>query len=310
MRPDPVLQFRLGLAAIGLILLVALAAAFAPRLLDRRREAEAVFGNVAGLAEGAAVIDRGFIVGRVTRIEQRLTERRFIVYLRLDPDWQPSDPKALGLVVEEPNPLRPATLSVVSGFSSIDCPEPAPLDPAITGMQLRGCGHHLSMVELTLLTLNSTKDTVLHVNSILEAIAPTGKKPGAPADTSALMVRINATLKNVQEMSEKANALLDKKHQQQINGIIDNLALTSRRASATAKDVSGLIRTNAKPVGSSIADLRYILAVTAAQMASITTDLQASTANLREITSQLRDDPSSVIRRKDLGDPAIAGKRR
>lgn len=304
MRPDPVLQFRLGLAAIGLILLIALAAAFAPGLLDRRQKAEAVFSNVAGLAEGAAIIDRGFVVGRVTRIEQRLTERRFIVYLRLDPDWQPANPKTLGLVVEEPNPLRPASLSVTTGRSTTDCPEPAPLDPTITGLQLRGCGHHQSMVELTISTLHVaedtlsiTKETVKQVNSLLDAKTPMGRK-------------LDATMTNVQAMTEKANALFDKKHQRQIDAIIKNIGLTSGQAGAAVKDVRRILQTNEKPVGESIAHVDYILAVTANQMASITTDLQASVANLREITSQLRDDPSSVVRRKELGDPAIAGKRR
>lgn len=307
MRPDPVLQFRLGLTAIGLVLLVALAAAFAPRLLDRRTEAEAVFSNVAELAEGAKVMDRGFAIGRVARIEQRLTERRFIVYLRLDPKWQPENPHALGLVVEEPNPLRPATLNVVSAD---DCPEPSKLDPTITTMQLRGCGHHPSMIELTLITLNVTKETVQRVNAILEVLAPAGKRPGAPSNAGALMTRLDTTMKNIQVVSESARTMLDSKHQRKLDNIIDNLALTSHEASATAKGAHGLVQTNSKSIGSSISDVRYILAVTASQMAAITADLQASTANLKEITAQLRDDPASALRRKALGDPTIAHKRR
>jgi hypothetical protein len=68
-----------------------------------------------------------------------------------------------------------------------------------------------------------------------------------------------------------------------------------------------LIATNAKPVGLAVSDLRYILSLTATQMASITSDLQATAANLREVSAQLRDDPSSVVRSKELSDPKLPG---
>ncbi|HEX2593809.1 MAG TPA: hypothetical protein VHL34_20085 [Rhizomicrobium sp.] len=290
-----------------MILLVAIIAAFAPGLLDRRIEAHAIFRSVSGLSEGAAILDSGFVVGHVTRVEQQLGQRRFVVTLRLSPDWQPANLDSLGLVVEEPNPLRPSYLAVVAPSS--DCPEPAPRDPAIDGPQLRGCGHHPGMIELALTTLNATRATVQQVNGLLEILTPSKKADGKPAGPNAatLVARLDKTMQNVETMSESAKGIVDKAHQQKIDAIIESLAITSKSAGATVSSVNGLIATNAKPVGLAVSDLRYILSLTATQMASITSDLQATAANLREVSAQLRDDPSSVVRSKELSDPKLPG---
>ncbi|HEV2562248.1 MAG TPA: hypothetical protein VGT78_08900 [Rhizomicrobium sp.] len=304
MRPDPVLQFRLGLATIAILVVVALVAAFAPEVLDRRHPYVAVFKNVANLGEGAAVKDEGFVIGHVTRIEQHLRERRFLVRVRLDPDWQTEDMRDVGLVIDAPNPLQPATLSIARGK---DCPEPT-YDPSLPGAQLRGCGHHPSMIELTLQTINTTRDTVERVNTVLRALAPTPeeiKAGGASANGSvALIARMNATLTNVQAISETARGLLNDKRQRQIASMIDNLAATSKQASLAATEMNGLVHKNAEPVGSSVTDLRYILGVTATSMASIAANMQAASADLKEITAKLRDDPRAMVSGRALGDPA------
>lgn len=309
MRPDPVLQFRLGLAAIGVLVLAALIMAFAPGLLDRRAPAQVILSNVQGLAEGDEVKDEGFIIGHVTRIDQQLQQRRFLVSMRLDPEWQPKDQQTIGLVILEPNPLKSATLNVVRDVSNrIACPEPTPLDPALTGLQLRGCGHQPSMIELTFLTLNITRDVVKQINQILKELAPDKNGNGSPP--ASMMKTLTRSLANFEEVSKQVKGMLDTPHQKKIDAILANAAAISKEATVATKNVNRLVENNGKPATAALADLRYILAVTATQMASIAADLQVSSANLKELTTQLRDDPAAPLHPHKLSDPAILSKPR
>jgi len=311
MRPDPVLQFRLGLAAIGVIVVIALIAAFAPGLLDNRQTATVVLDRAWGLSAGAPVLDDGFLIGHITEIQPDLKRRRYVVTMRLTPEWQPEHPEQLGLVVQEPNPLKSALLSVVRDVNDASaCPKLMGIDSSLPGMQMQSCGHQPGMIEKALAVLDSTQQTVNSINTVLavfvppKTIGPNGQMVAGTGTTEATSNLLD-TLHNVKDISDSVKGLLDTKNTKQIEDVIARLTKLSQQVNSTAADVNGLVTKSAKPMAASLADARYILAITATQMSSITNDLQASASNLRELTAQLRDDPGSPLRPRKLSDPSI-----
>src|SRR5215210_7104451 len=108
MRPDPILEFWLGMGAIAAALAVALLLAFPPAWLDSRQTAVANFTSLGTLNQGANVRENGNVVGNVVAIDPMGAYYR--VRMKIQKGWGMAPDQ--GLAVDETNPLQAASLSV------------------------------------------------------------------------------------------------------------------------------------------------------------------------------------------------------
>jgi hypothetical protein len=87
-------------------------------------------------------------------------------------------------------------------------------------------------------------------------------------------------------------------------GIEDGLRRdTLARLNHTLDATDTLVRQSGPPLQQSLSDARYIMGASSTSIVRLVTQLDAMTANLAEITRQLRDDPAMLLHGRSLENP-------
>jgi DNA anti-recombination protein RmuC len=86
---------------------------------------------------------------------------------------------------------------------------------------------------------------------------------------------------------------------------------TLGRLNHTLEAADGMVRQSAPPLQQSLGDFRYMMGASSASIVRLVAQMDTITANLAEITRQLRDDPAALLHGRSLENPpGLAGRPR
>jgi ABC-type transporter Mla subunit MlaD len=314
MRPDPVVEFCLGLGAIIAALAVALMLAFPPAWMDSRQGAVANFTNVDHLVEGSNVTRSGVVWGTVTGIQDK--GNFVLVHMKLKPGFTMAPDQ--GLALEDTNPVQPASLVVgrrcklIAGEKIPEgcCPEKITgASSTATEIGLASCGHLPSLIDqaqeigrVAKAQIGAIGKTVSDLN---DKLTPLMAKASATLDTS------KATMASALGTSEKAKGALSDQNVANLTKVLASTEATMDRVKTTTANIDDIVRNEKEQLDASIANVSTVLATTAAMMPGVVDNLQKSAENMRAITGDIRQEPTSLVRRRERSDPSFvepAGK--
>jgi ABC-type transporter Mla subunit MlaD len=333
MRPDPKAAFAVGLVALFTIIAFGVALALDPGLISRRVTWIAHFESVADLAEGAPVTAYGRSVGQVGRRTWIPASQTFRVELLMDPDWKPGP--GIAMRVEQTNPLRYATVAQVEatcdGTRTPEVSEHLVHDAEASGDE------HLVATCPRLPGLFDIATTLLaRLETIAEQVQALAGSPGSNAGSGqiAQATRMEQVADNLTAMSGSLRTLVEQlgalqpELRQTLTAAHDLTADADqmvRRTDATLDAVSRdtlsrlnhtldgtdqLVRAGSAPLQASLGDLRYILGASSGSVVRLAAQADMLSANLAELTRQLRDNPASLLRGRSLTDPPEINARR
>jgi ABC-type transporter Mla subunit MlaD len=300
MRPDPVVEFCLGLGALLIAIIVALLLAFPPAWMDKRQSASAFFANVSGLGEGANVSENGFIQGNVTAIEP--WGGGFRVHMKLRPQWHLK--AGLGLTVEQTNPLQAGSLAVahicklVPGGSLPTgcCPDRLITGSAAAGeAALASCGRTPSLIDVAMATTVMVSTQLKTLSNTMPPLLESTK--GAVAATTAGMTAMKA-------VSDKALVVFTD-NGGTLKSTLANANTSLANVSNTTKTLDQLLTAKREQLDISITNLSNVMATTAVTMPGIAANLQKASEDLRAVSGQIRNEPTSVLRKRERADPSF-----
>jgi len=308
MRPDPVVEFWLGMGAIAAALAVALLLAFPPAWMDHRIGAVANFGNVSFLGEGSSVSGDGYVWGTVTKIEP--VKGHYRVHMKLKPGLELAANQ--GLALEQANPLQPAYLTVVRQCKAVPgvalqagcCPERlSAASPEGAERGLASCGRIPNLIDQAkdIGTVAKTRidDIGKTVSALNAKLGPLMDKASATLDTS------KATMTSAGITSARAQALLANDNVANLSKVLASTQATMDRVKTTSATIDDLLQNKKEQLDASITNLSNVLATTAATMPGVVDNLQKSAEDLRAITGQIRQEPTSLVRRRERSDPSF-----
>jgi ABC-type transporter Mla subunit MlaD len=304
MRPDPAVEFTLGLCAILAALGIALLLAFPPAWLDNRKTAVAIFPSIGTLTTGANLRDNGTVVGNVVAIEPMGGFYR--IRMKVQPDWKLAEKR--GLTVEETNPLQAASLGVASICRLPDngaipagcCPGKLETGRAAAGeIALASCGRTPSLIDAAMATTLKASAQITALSNAFQEKAP----PLLASTQKAVDATLNGMIA-MKAVSDYARGVLSQ-NEANLKGTLANANTTLGNVSSTTKTFDELLTAKREQLDTSITSVTAVLATTAATMPGIVADLQKAAEDLRAVTGQIRNEPTSIIRRRERADPSF-----
>jgi ABC-type transporter Mla subunit MlaD len=274
-------------------LAAALLFAFPPSWLDRRHDAIAVFSNLGSLGEGADVRENGFVVGNVAAIEP--LGGLYRVHMKLKPDWRMASGGALA--VDQTNPLQPAILAIAhvckvaatAEKPAAGCCPDKPLVPdAVDGeIALVSCGRTPNLIDVALATTVKASDAITSLQAAMPSLM--AKTTGAITATAGAMVAMKA-------VSDKTLLIVDDTNRENLKNALASF-------SGSGKTINELLAAKQVELESSITSLNAVLQQAAAKLPAIMDNMQKSSEDLRAISAQIRNQPTSLLRKRDRSDP-------
>ena len=311
MRPDPVVEFCLGLGAIVVALAVALLLAFPPAWMDHRQAAGANFASVNHLAEGSNVSDHGVVWGTVTSLEPKGSYVR--VHMKLKPGFTLAPDQALAL--EDTNPVQAASLVVLRQCKLQPnavppegcCPDRIAASSSDANEKgLASCGHLPSLIDTAMATVLQTKTQLAEVarnfGDLNTAFRAT--MPPLMDKTNAALLATTSGMGAMKNVSEYAKGVLAA-NGEHLKGTLANADATLGNLKKTTADVNEVLDKEKDDLKASITNFSNVLATTAATMPGVVDHIQESAENLRAITGEIRQEPTSIVRRRERSDPSF-----
>jgi hypothetical protein len=304
MRPDPVVEFWLGMSAIVAALAVALLLAFPPSWMDHRIGAVTNLNNVSHLAEGSTVSEKGFVWGTVTKIEAM--GGYFRVHMKLDPKFTLAAGTALAL--EETNPLQAASL-VVGRQCRLQAGAPIPpgcCPEKLTSagrsedeIGLASCGSYPSLIDKAVDTVQMAQKQMTDLRAALDK-----NLPPLQEKTNAALLATTSGMVAMKSVSEYAKGVLTENNAR-LGSTLANADSVLGNLKTTTAEVNGLLTKKRDELDASITNVSSMLATTAATMPVVVDNLQKSAEDLRAVTGQIRNEPTSLVRRRQRSDPSF-----
>lgn len=304
-RPDPILQLFLGLGVLLCGLGMAWLFAYPPAWLDPRHAAIAMFSNIGTLAEGADIRENGSVIGNVVSIT---TEGdHYLVHMKVRQAGIAPD---RALAIDEVNPILAA--SIVSrrvchaASASGCCPEKPVLAAASAGeVAFRSCGRLPSLIDVAMETTSKASLVLTEFRTTLgleQASAAIAALPGRPVDkpglvakTEATMTAVAASMGSMKAVADRGSALLEQ-NQQNIADAIANL-------NSSASALKNFTENNQAGLENAITEMGGVIRTTARGLPGILDNLQATSENLESLSTQIRNEPTSLLRQRERADP-------
>jgi ABC-type transporter Mla subunit MlaD len=282
--------------------------AFPPAWLDHRQAAYAVFADVGSLAQGAAVRENGYVVGHVVSIAP--DHGAYLVRMRLHRHWHPGGGRALA--IDDVNPLRAADLAVArvctaptataakTPAPALCCPGPAIPPPSRPGEEaLASCGRMPSLIDAALTTIH---DADAAVGELRKAVglnrAGAAPQQDAVAQIPALVDKAGRALTSITGLADKVALLVDARNRR-------NLSATLGHLNSGSKSIDSLVQSRRADIDMSVTDMNSILHTTATTLPAIIDNLQRASANLRAVSAEVRNEPTSLLRLHRRSDPGF-----
>ena len=266
------------------------------------------FDNVIGLSRGGQILFEGYPIGEIEDIV--FTRRPDASVYRLDltirEDWDiPEDSVA---VMTQASVLSAMVIDIQSGASH-QMLTPGEQIPSV------GSSNIMSAMSSVAAKLSNLADTSL--KPILENLS------GGSNSLTALSQDVPVILKNVKIFTRQLttattrfNHILDQS-EEPIETILEKAELASGNVSTVTTDfhqtrkqldtllisLRKIVRNNSGEIDHSIADLHHTLEVVASHIQEISSNLEATTRNMNELTTDLRRNPGLIVRGREFSEP-------
>lgn len=266
------------------------------------------FDNVIGLSRGGQILFEGYPIGEIEDIvfTRRPDASVYRLNLTIREDWDiPEDSVA---VMTQASVLSAMVIDIQAGSS------PQMLAP---GEQIPSLGSSNIMTAMSSVAakLSNLADTSL--KPLLENLS------GGSNSLTALSQDVPVILENVKTFTSqltsattRLNHILDQS-EKPIETILKKAELASGNISTVTTDfrqtrkqldtllfsLRKIVSNNSGEIDHSIADLHHTLEVVASHIQEISSNLEATTRNMNELTTDLRRNPGLIVRGREFSEP-------
>ncbi|GJL55052.1 MAG: hypothetical protein NPIRA02_21840 [Nitrospirales bacterium] len=265
------------------------------------------FENVMGLTEGAQILYEGYPIGRIETIQ--FTRRPDLSAYRLGitvrEDW--NIPKDSLAVITQAGFLSAMVIDIQNGHST-EILKPGDQIPSqgatniLTTMTT--VAHQLG--ELANTSLKPLLDNLTDGTDSLEALAHDA--PIILGNLKIFTAQLNDTTSQLNTLIKQSGGHVDTilSDVESASGDVSDLTAdfrkTSKRVDRLVYSMNALLAKNQQNIDQSISDLHHTLEVMASHVQEVSYNLETTTRNLNEFTSELRRNPGVIIRGKKFRD--------
>ncbi len=263
------------------------------------------FDNVMGLSEGAQILYEGYPVGEIKQIILTRGSERSVYRLEV--------------TIREGFPIPKDSLAVItqSGLLSavvIDIHEGRSPDLLTPGDRIpsQGATNILTTMSSVASQLGALADSSL--KPLLDNLTGgTSSLESLSQDAPIILANLKTFTSRLNDTTYRLNALIDQSggHVDSIltdveaaSGNVSTLTTdfqqTSKRLDSLLVTMNALVTKNTNEIDHSIGDLHHTLEVVASHIQEISYNLEATTRNLNELTSEVRQNPGVIIRGKEF----------
>ncbi|WP_447968020.1 MlaD family protein [Nitrospira sp. M1] len=265
------------------------------------------FENVMGLTEGAQILYEGYPVGEIETI--RFTRRSDLSVYRLGiavrEDW--NIPKDSLAVITQAGFLSAMVIDIQNGRS------PEILQPG-DRIPSQGATNILTTMTSVAHQLGELANTSLKplLNNLTDGTDSLGilaqDAPVILGNLKTFTAQLNGTTNQLNTLIAQSGGHVDTilSNVESASGNVSDLTTdfrkTSKRVDRLVYSMNTLLVKNQQHIEQSISDLHHTLEVMASHAQEISYNLEATTRNMNEFTSELRRNPGVIIRGKQFRD--------
>ncbi|MGB0908771.1 MAG: MlaD family protein [Nitrospirales bacterium] len=263
------------------------------------------FDNVMGLTEGAQILYEGYPVGEIEQII--LTRGSKTSVYRLD------------VTIRKGFPIPKDSLAVITqaGFLSavvIDIHEGQSQDLLSPGDRIpsQGATNILSTMAAVANQVGELADSSL--KPLLDNLTGGTASLGTLAqDAPIILANLKAFTSHLNKTTHRLNTLIDQSGNHvdiiltdveaasgNVSTLTTDFQQTSKRLDKLLVTMNTMVSKNKNEIDHSIGDLHHTLEVVASHIQEISYNLEATTRNLNELTSEVRQNPGVIIRGKEF----------
>ena len=266
------------------------------------------FDNVIGLSRGGQILFEGYPIGEIEDIvfTRHPDASVYRLNLRIREDWDiPEDSVA---VMTQASVLSAMVIDIQAGAS------PQMLAP---GERIRSLGSSNIMTAMSSVAAKLGNLAETNLKPLLENLS------GGSNSLTALSQDVPVILENVKTFTRqlttattRLNHILDQS-EEPIETILGKAELASGNISTVTKDfhqtrkqldtllfsLRKIVSNNSGEIDHSIADLHHTLEVVASHIQEISSNLEATTRNMNELTTDLRRNPGLIVRGREFSEP-------
>lgn len=266
------------------------------------------FQNVIGLAPGGQILYEGFPVGEIDKIEfvRRPGGAMYRLDVNIRDEWEiPEDSLAM---MTQASLLSAVVVDIQSGTSQEILPAgskiPSVGSTSILTTLSSVAGKINSFTETSLLPLlNDLSNSAEPLHTLYE-------------DAPVILENVKTFTAQLTKATTRLNAILDRNggridsilgNADEASGNISTLTTdfhrTRKQLDALLISTRTLISKNRGEIDHSIADLHHALEVVASHVQEISSNLEATTRNMNELSNELRRNPGLIVRDRQFIDP-------
>ncbi len=257
-----------------------------------------VYRNVMGLQSGTQILYEGFPVGLIESIEPVDGGKSFRVDVSVRRGWRiPTDSQAR---ITASGLLAALAIDIAAGKADTTI-EPGGEIPGVESAALL--------------------DVVSHVGGEFDSLLENQIVPWVEdmrASTTEMARNLEVFSSDLNESLERVNGVLTPENTDRVGRILANLETSSGNVARVSADLAttremldrlvgrldALIERNEDELGHAVVDAHESLETVARHIDSITHDLEATSRNMSEFSRQIREDPSLLLRGREIGEAA------
>ena len=266
------------------------------------------FENVIGLSPGGQILFEGYPVGEIDDIvfTRRPGASVYRLNVNIRKDWDiPEDSLA---VMTQASLLSAVVVDIQAGSSN----QMLAPDSRITSL---GSSNIMTAMSSVAAKLGNLADT--NLQPLLENLSGgTGSLQTLSKDAPIILDNVKIFTKQLTTASTRLNHILNQSggHIESILGKADqasgNISILTTDFHQTRKQLDAflismrkLVTNNRGEIDHSVADLHHALEVVASHVQEISSNLEATTRNMNELSTELRRNPSLLVRDREFRDP-------
>ena len=266
------------------------------------------FDNVIGLSPGGQILFEGYPVGEIDEIifTRRPEASVYRLNLTIRQDWDiPEDSLA---VMTQASLLSAVVVDIQAGSSQ---------RMLMPGEQISSLGSANIMTAMSSVAtkLGHLADT--NLKPFLENLSGgTDSLATLSQDVPLILDNVKTFTKQLTTATTRLNHILDQSGGH-IESILGKAELASGNISTLTTDfhqtrkqldtllisMRRIVSTNSGEINHSIADLHHALEVVASHVQEISSNLEATTRNMNELSTELRRNPGLLVREREFSDP-------
>jgi len=266
------------------------------------------FDNVIGLSPGGQILFEGYPVGEIDEIifTRRPEASVYRLNLTIRQDWDiPEDSLA---VMTQASLLSAVVIDIQAGTSQ---------RMLMPGEQISSLGSTNMMTAMSSVATKFGHLADINLKPLLENLSGgTDSLATLSQDAPIILDNVKTFTKQLTTATTRLNHILDQSGGQ-IESILGKAELASGNISTLTTDfhqtrkqldtlllsMRRIVSNNSGEIDHSIGDLHHALEVVASHVQEISSNLEATTRNMNELSTELRRNPGLLVRDREFSDP-------